>query len=151
MTWEGFVEVLIAIGGMVLIVILVPVLLFFLAWIVAVLSKAAGAFGRWFGRKTKLYDPSLPPVPPSTFERHRAQQLAERAREEETRSRHIPQHIKEAVWWRDNGKCGYCGRQGYGMQIDHVVPFSRGGDHSMNNLQLLCRQCNQRKSNKWVG
>src|SRR5215211_7600585 len=104
MTRDGFVEALIAIGGMVLIVILVPVLLFFLAWIVAVLSKAAGAFGLWFGRKTKLYDPSLPPVPPSTFERYRAQQLAERARaEEETRSRHIPQHIKEAVWWRDNG------------------------------------------------
>ena len=45
MTRDGFVEALIAIGGMVLIVILVPVLLFFLAWIVAVLSKAAGAFG----------------------------------------------------------------------------------------------------------
>jgi hypothetical protein len=142
MTREGFVEVLIAIGGMVLIVILVPVLLFFLACIVAVLSKA----GRWFGRKTKLYDPSLPPVPPTTFERYRAQQ-----QRTATLSRHIPQHKKEEVWWRDGGKCRNCGRQGYGIQIDHVVPFSRGGDHSMNNLQLLCRQCNQRKSNKWVG
>jgi 5-methylcytosine-specific restriction endonuclease McrA len=34
------------------------------------------------------------------------------------------------------------------IELDHVVPVSRGGSHSEGNLQPLCRPCNRRKSNK---
>lgn len=36
----------------------------------------------------------------------------------------------------------------YGYQIDHIVPLARGGRHELSNLQLLCRRCNTRKSDR---
>lgn len=33
--------------------------------------------------------------------------------------------------------------------IDHIRPISKGGLHRWDNVQLLCRGCNTRKSNKW--
>ena len=58
--------------------------------------------------------------------------------------RQIPQDVKTAVWQRDGGKCRQCGAQQY-LEFDHIIPFSRGGASSVNNVQLLCRQCNQKK------
>lgn len=34
------------------------------------------------------------------------------------------------------------------LEIDHVVPESKGGSHDPDNLQLLCRPCNRRKAAK---
>lgn len=34
------------------------------------------------------------------------------------------------------------------MHLDHVIPLSRGGRHAYNNVQMLCRLCNQRKGAK---
>lgn len=34
------------------------------------------------------------------------------------------------------------------LTIDHVVPISRGGDHVIENLQLLCKSCNPSKGNR---
>ncbi len=46
-----------------------------------------------------------------------------------------------------DGHCFYCRKvlaldQ---MELDHVVPLSRGGSHTPGNVQLLCRRCNRRK------
>ena len=38
-------------------------------------------------------------------------------------------------------KCG----SGENLEIDHVVPLARGGSNRLENLQLLCRDCNRRK------
>lgn len=40
---------------------------------------------------------------------------------------------------------GGCDRKGNYLQIDHVVPRSRGGTHQEANLQTLCYYCNVRK------
>lgn len=58
--------------------------------------------------------------------------------------RQIPQDVKVAVWQRDGGRCRQCGAQQY-LEFDHIIPLSKGGASTINNLQLLCRQCNQMK------
>nr|WP_274521145.1 TerD family protein [Nocardia seriolae] len=59
-------------------------------------------------------------------------------------SRAIPNHVKNQVWQRDAGKCVECGAQEY-LEFDHVIPWSRGGASSVDNLQILCRRCNLAK------
>jgi hypothetical protein len=67
------------------------------------------------------------------------------------RSRSIPQDVKIAVAVRDEGLCQHCGTSTGPMQYDHVIPYSVGGDNSVENIQLLCRRCNRAKSNRYVG
>ena len=66
-------------------------------------------------------------------------------------SRSIPQDVKIAVAVRDEGLCQHCGTSAGPMQYDHVIPYSVGGDNSVENIQLLCRRCNAAKSNRYVG
>lgn len=35
-------------------------------------------------------------------------------------------------------------------ELDHIIPLSKGGTHTYNNIQLLCRQCNADKSDKTI-
>lgn len=59
----------------------------------------------------------------------------------------IPKEVVDAVWRRDGGKCVYCGST-ENLQLDHIIPFSKGGATTVENLQLLCQKCNLQKSNK---
>jgi 5-methylcytosine-specific restriction endonuclease McrA len=68
-----------------------------------------------------------------------------------TPSRTIPQDVKIAVAVRDEGLCQHCGTSTGPMHYDHVIPYSMGGDNSVENIQLLCRRCNAAKSNRYVG
>lgn len=45
---------------------------------------------------------------------------------------------------RDGWRCVWCGSQDQ-LEIDHVIPFSRGGACSVENAAVLCRSCNARK------
>jgi len=45
---------------------------------------------------------------------------------------------------RDGWQCVYCGATEE-LQIDHVVPFSRGGACSIDNAAVLCGPCNRSK------
>lgn len=49
---------------------------------------------------------------------------------------------------RDGHKCGYCGRGDLPLTIDHIVPKSKGGDESWDNLVSACLPCNNRKGNR---
>lgn len=59
----------------------------------------------------------------------------------------IPREIVDAVYKRDGGRCAYCGST-QNLQLDHIIPFSKGGATILENLQLLCQKCNIEKSNK---
>jgi 5-methylcytosine-specific restriction endonuclease McrA len=51
-------------------------------------------------------------------------------------------NIKE----NQDNKCFYCKKEKKLTQ-DHVIPLSRGGDHSANNIVAACRECNTSKFN----
>lgn len=63
------------------------------------------------------------------------------------KTRSIPQRVKQAVWQRDGGRCVECQASEY-LEFDHIIPFSRGGANSLENIQLLCRRCNLKKSDR---
>ncbi len=54
------------------------------------------------------------------------------------------------LMFRDAHQCQYCGKRPplRELNIDHVVPRSRGGDDSWENLVTACRPCNLRKGGK---
>ena len=53
---------------------------------------------------------------------------------------------RNAVFVRDGNRCQYC--LGAAESLDHVVPKSRGGTHTWDNVVACCRRCNIRKGNK---
>ena len=63
----------------------------------------------------------------------------------------LREHIKE----RDNYTCCNCGNSTHAepnllLEIDHIIPVSKGGRTEESNLQTLCWKCNRAKSNKIV-
>lgn len=62
-------------------------------------------------------------------------------------SRHIPQDVKNTVWQRDGGKCTQCSSTSY-LEYDHIIPHTKGGANTVANVQLLCRSCNLKKSDR---
>ena len=55
---------------------------------------------------------------------------------------------RRAVFARDGHRCQYCG--GTAENIDHVIPRSRGGSHTWENVVAACRPCNTRKEDRLV-
>ena len=51
---------------------------------------------------------------------------------------------------RDGNRCQYCGAKGtaFDLTVDHILPLSRGGTTSPENLVAACYACNQRKGNR---
>jgi 5-methylcytosine-specific restriction endonuclease McrA len=54
---------------------------------------------------------------------------------------------RRAVFARDGWVCQYCGQSA--ENVDHVIPRSRGGEHSWDNVVAACRRCNSRKENRF--
>lgn len=60
----------------------------------------------------------------------------------------IPSHLRHKVFVRDNYRCVECGatNKETTLEIDHIIPVSKGGTNDINNLQTLCKTCNRAKS-----
>ena len=62
-------------------------------------------------------------------------------------SRNIPDRLRYQVLKRDCFKCCICGASpakdsSIELHIDHIVPWSKGGETILDNLQTLCSRCN---------
>ena len=62
----------------------------------------------------------------------------------------VPKVTKKNVWLRDDGSCQYCSKRICLSEstIDHVVPKSKGGKNTWENVVLACEKCNQKKGNR---
>jgi hypothetical protein len=58
--------------------------------------------------------------------------------------------VRIRVMKRDRFKCTYCGIPGTDaeLEIDHIIPVSKGGSNHISNLTTACRKCNQQKRDK---
>lgn len=61
--------------------------------------------------------------------------------------------LREAIKKRDNYTCCMCGNSvlkepNLLLEVDHIIPVSKGGKTEASNLQTLCWRCNRSKSNK---
>ena len=74
-----------------------------------------------------------------------AEEAFEQRPSSEARREHIPDDVRSLVWRRDGGQCVRCGAKEE-LQFDHIIPVSKGGGNSDQNLQILCGRCNREKS-----
>ena len=72
-------------------------------------------------------------------------------------SRYIPQSVRDEVYTRDGGRCAYVGTNGKrcvkrkNLQVDHIVPFAKGGKNTKDNLRLLCPRHNMLEAERQLG
>ena len=108
-------------------------------------------------RKVKYYSKYYDENP----EIYKVNNSKRRARKRNAEGTHNVADI-EAQYQRQQGSCHYCGcaltkapRFTNSATVDHVVPLSRGGSNSPDNLVIACMDCNRRKHNKllceWSG
>lgn len=68
----------------------------------------------------------------------------------QARNRKVSPKLRREVFMRDGFKCRECGaspdKNHAFLEVDHIIPFSRGGSCSISNLQTLCSECNAGKS-----
>jgi hypothetical protein len=63
-------------------------------------------------------------------------------------TRHVPAHVRRAVWLRDGGRCAFvasggrrCGQRAF-LEFHHLEPYAVGGETKVANLSLRCRAHN---------
>lgn len=64
----------------------------------------------------------------------------------------IKPSLRFEILKRDDYRCQMCGvtaKDGATLEIDHIMPVSKGGTNDAGNLQVLCRDCNAGKSDSW--
>jgi hypothetical protein len=54
--------------------------------------------------------------------------------------------VREYLLEKWGRKCAYCGRSNLPLEVEHIIPRSRGGTDSVSNLTLSCEECNRKKN-----
>jgi 5-methylcytosine-specific restriction endonuclease McrA len=55
--------------------------------------------------------------------------------------------VREYLLEKYNRKCCYCGKENTPLEVEHIIPKSRGGTNRIDNLCLACHDCNNAKGN----
>jgi len=69
------------------------------------------------------------------------------------RRKRISLELRWRIFKRDEFRCGACGKspathRGVDLEVDHIVPVSKGGGNEETNLRTLCRACNRGKKDR---
>ena len=56
--------------------------------------------------------------------------------------------VREYLLEKWGRKCAYCGVSGVPLEVEHIVPKSRGGSNRVSNLTIACKDCNQEKGSQ---
>lgn len=66
----------------------------------------------------------------------------------QARKRNVSPALRFEILRRDKFTCQYCGRKAPDVQlaVDHIVPFSKGGSCTSDNLTTACVECNSGKA-----
>lgn len=59
----------------------------------------------------------------------------------------VLQPTRSNILLRDDETCQYCGKRSRELTLDHVIPRSRGGKSTWENLVASCKSCNGKKGN----
>lgn len=72
-----------------------------------------------------------------------------KARKQKLAEKGISSKSRFDILKRHSFTCQYCGNKAPNVQItiDHIIPVSKGGSHSVENLTVACFECNRGKSN----
>jgi hypothetical protein len=105
-------------------------------------STYADRFGSWRNALQKFVEWANDQNIPVEFR----EQLETQSRKT---SRNVNWRLRAQVLMRDEAKCRLCGAtpsNGGKLHVDHIIPWSKGGETVLTNLQILCEQCNIGKS-----
>jgi hypothetical protein len=58
------------------------------------------------------------------------------------------QPTRANILLRDDETCQYCGKRSRDLTLDHILPRSRGGQSTWENLVACCKHCNGKKGNR---
>jgi 5-methylcytosine-specific restriction endonuclease McrA len=64
------------------------------------------------------------------------------------RDAHRRKITRRAVFARDRWTCQYCGHERGNLTVDHVIPRSKGGASTWENIVTCCAPCNRRKGDR---
>ena len=111
-------------------------------------------FGTWRGALEAfvkyINDDSQIVIPPPNNNSNVIQNNYRPTKEHMT-NRNINLRLRFLIMKRDNFKCCICGASpakdpSVELHIDHIIPWSKGGETEIDNLQTLCLKCNLGKS-----
>jgi hypothetical protein len=86
-----------------------------------------------------------------------ASQRPQRRHRPSNRARHVPAHVRRAVWERDGGQCTFVSSNGRRctsrkfLEFDHIEPVARGGTATVGGMRLRCRAHNQYEAERAFG
>ena len=85
----------------------------------------------------------------------RSEIYAKMSKEEHVKTQRaaMTNELRESIKKRDNYTCCMCGNSIFKepnllLEVDHIIPVSKGGKTEASNLQTLCWRCNRKKGNK---
>lgn len=100
--------------------------------------------GEWSNGEIK-FDSNIQPIERVVETKERRSDAVHRTKRE------VSIKMRFDIMKRDNFKCSACGRSPakdptVELHADHIIPWSKGGETTMDNLQTLCSKCNIGKS-----